>query len=99
MATWFFDTGMAQAGQFSIMPLAWSELESYSRARRCDFSAWEFDTLMAMSRSYCSGHNLGCKQSSTPDEVPYIEDTEETRQAMRNRVLAQRDRNRKRATD
>lgn len=38
----------------SIVPISWTELDSYCRRSRTDLSAWESDKVIMMSREYCS---------------------------------------------
>ena len=48
--------------------------------------------LMEMSRSYVNWRNRGGEQDDIADDVPYIEQNEETLEAMQSHLMDSRDR-------
>ena len=73
MTDLFINMGSATSTMGGLVPITWSEIESYSRLCNLNLSAWEADLLMSMSRAYCSWNAKGGQQKDIAEDVPYID--------------------------
>lgn len=90
---------MVGQGMAGITPISWLELDAYDRCNGLGLSSWEASTLMQMSRSYCRWRRQGSEQTDIPDEVPYIDESEEAQQVAAESIMRSRDASRKLADD
>lgn len=74
----------------------WSEIAAYSERTGTHLGTWESQTLMAMCREFTGWQSRGSQQSELPEEVPYIEDTEETRSRLSQAQIRTAERSRQR---
>ncbi|WP_138438598.1 hypothetical protein [Marinobacter alexandrii] len=87
LTQWLLDAGIAPGRA----ALTWTELDHYDHATGGVCSQWEMKTMMRMSREYTHWLGKGSRQSDIADDVPYIERTEETNQALQARLLESRE--------
>lgn len=90
---------MVGQGMAGITPLSWSEIDAYNRCNGLSLSPWESSTLMQMSRSYCRWNRIGGDQTDIPDEVPYIDESEEAQQVAAESLMRSRDASRRLADE
>lgn len=92
LATAVQEMGLVAQGGMSISHVSWQEIESYNRQTTNWLSSWDTLMLMEMSRSYVNWRNRGSEQKDIADDVPYIEQNEETLAAMQTHLMDSRDR-------
>lgn len=85
-------SGFCLSGSMGVMPLTWSEIDSFNNSSGYPLNGWQSEQLIKMSRDYCymlsKAKELGYP---SPYQEGYDEDDEDAKQAMRDRVAAQWD--------
>jgi hypothetical protein len=92
LVNWWAEVGTALQGANGLIPITWSEVAHYAETNQ--LTAWERQTIIKMSRSYCRWLAKGASQGKVADDVPYILDDEETRAAHQSKMIEARDRSR-----
>jgi hypothetical protein len=70
MAAMFCEWGFVKPSGFGLAPLDWHDLRAFSEMMGYDFTPWQAETLVAMSRDYAQIAN-----SDEPLPMPYERDT------------------------
>lgn len=87
LLNYFHATGMVVSSGMGLSPISWTELRNYCLLNNLDFSPWEVEQIMMMSRSYS---NMLRKAEEVGTPPPFTcEETEEEITMRRERVIAQ----------
>lgn len=82
MAEFFCEWGFVKPSGFGYAPLDWQDLRSFAEMVGYDFTAWQAETLIAMSREYAAIAN-----KDEPMPMPYAPeepDRDEVADKLRN---------------
>ena len=90
LASAWQEAGLCAHGMAGPVPLPWSEIDAYGRITGA-YSAWALGMLRAMSEAYCRWYSKGCQQKDIADDVPYIEQTDDTLEAAGQAIIRSRE--------
>lgn len=84
MANIFESIGLFLNGGMGMIPITWSEMDSFLKCSKYELTGWEAEHIIKMSRAYCSMVNQG-KEIGCPS--PYNLAANDKSALERNRVI------------